>query len=136
MPFDMDMIAAAYKSLPAKVEAARTMLADPDNALDVLAREELGLNPDDLGSAPAAAGFSFVSFGAGAVVPLVPFFLGAHTIGGAAVLAAAGLFGVGAALSLFTGRRALWGGLRMLGIGAGAATLSYLLGLAFGVALG
>jgi VIT1/CCC1 family predicted Fe2+/Mn2+ transporter len=116
-------------------DVARTMLADPDHALDVLAREELGLNPDDLGSAWGAAGFSFACFGAGALVPLLPFVLGAGGIVAAASLTAAALFGVGAAISLFTGRRALRGGVRMLGIGAVAAATTYALGYLFGVGL-
>lgn len=114
---------------------ARTMLEDPDHALDVLAREELGLNPDDLGSAVGAASFSFGAFSTGAVLPLLPFLLGHPSVPLAALVAAVGLFGVGAALSLFTGRRAMYGGLRMLAIGAGASTLTYLLGSWLGVAL-
>lgn len=115
---------------------AQTMLGDPDHALDVLAREELGLNPDDLGSALGAALFSFAAFSVGAVVPLLTFLLGGTSIVGAAALAAVALFGLGATLSLFTGRRALAGGLRMLGIGASAGALTYLLGSVLGVALG
>jgi len=114
---------------------ARTMLEDPEHALDVLAREELGLNPDDLGSAVGAASFSFCAFSTGAVLPLLPFLLGRPSVPGAALIAAVGLFGIGAVLSLFTGRRALLGGLRMLAIGAGAGALTYLLGSWLGVAL-
>jgi VIT1/CCC1 family predicted Fe2+/Mn2+ transporter len=114
---------------------ARTMLEDPDHALDVLAREELGLNPDDLGSAVGAATFSFCAFSTGAVLPLLPFLLGRPSVLTAALVAAVALFGVGAVLSLFTGRRALLGGLRMLAIGTGAGTLTYLLGSWLGVAL-
>jgi len=116
-------------------EVARTMLADPDHALDVLAREELGLNPDDLGSAWGAAGFSFACFSVGALVPLLPFLLGAGGIAAAGSLTGVALFGLGAAISLFTGRRALWGGFRMLGIGAAAAATTYALGYLFGVGL-
>ena len=95
---------------------ANTVLTDPERALDALAREELGLNPEDLGSPWGAAIFSFLSFAAGGVVPLLPFVIGA---GGTALniaigLTAVALFAVGATLSLFTGRNALLSGLRML----------------------
>lgn len=89
-------------------------------------REELGLNPDELGSPVGATIFSFVSFAIGAAIPLGPFLF---LVGNPALflsigLAALSLFFVGATLSLFTGKRALWSGLRMLllGLAAGAAT--------------
>ncbi|MCC7200987.1 MAG: VIT1/CCC1 transporter family protein [Gammaproteobacteria bacterium] len=120
-------------------EVAHELMRDPDRALDALAREELGLNPDDLGSPWGAAGFSFVAFAVGAILPLTPFLLGG-TGGGAvittAALAGAALFGVGMALSLFSGRSALAGGLRMLAIGGGAGALTYLIGSLLGVAAG
>jgi VIT1/CCC1 family predicted Fe2+/Mn2+ transporter len=116
-------------------DVARTMLADPDHALDVLAREELGLNPDDLGSAWGAAGFSFACFSAGALVPLLPFLIGYGGIAAAGSLTAVSLFGLGSAISLFTGRDALRGGVRMLGIGAAAAATTFVLGYLFGVGL-
>jgi len=112
---------------------ARTLIAEPELALDTMAREELGLNPDELGSPIGAAGSSFVSFAVGALVPVVPLFL---LPPGSAVLlsitlAATALFLVGALLSLFTGRRAWGSGLRMLGIGATAGALTWLIGNLF-----
>ncbi len=101
---------------------------DPELALDVHAREELGLDPQEgLGSPWAAAGSSFAMFSVGAIVPLVPFLF---TEGGAAVLIAsivAGLtlFGVGAASSILTGRPLWLSGARMLLIGAAAAAITY-----------
>ncbi len=118
---------------------AQQLVADPRHALDVLAREELGLNPDDLGSPGGAALFSFGAFTLGALVPLVPFFFGLGLPGAAvagAALAALGLFGTGASMSLFTGRNAWLGGLRMLAIGGGAGTLTFLIGSLVGVATG
>jgi VIT1/CCC1 family predicted Fe2+/Mn2+ transporter len=118
---------------------ARSMLKDPDHAMDVLAREELGLNPDDLGSPWGAALFSFLAFTGGAVIPLIPFLAGAGVATGvpvAAGLAGVSLFAVGASLSLFTGRGAWWGGLRMLLIGGGAGAISYGIGSLLGVSLG
>jgi VIT1/CCC1 family predicted Fe2+/Mn2+ transporter len=115
---------------------AHKMLADPKHALDVLAREELGLNPDDLGSAWGAAGFSFACFAAGALVPLLPFLIGLGGLAASGALTGIALFALGALISLFTGRRALRGGVRMLGIGAAAAGLTYVLGYLLGVSLG
>ena len=115
---------------------ARRLVADPKQALDVLAREELGLNPDDLGSPIGAALFSFTAFTIGALVPLLPFFAGSALPQAAywgTALAAAGLFGTGAAMSLFTGRNPWRGGLRMLGIGALAGGTVFLIGHLIGV---
>jgi VIT1/CCC1 family predicted Fe2+/Mn2+ transporter len=129
----------AARGLPREdaVKLAKAIIADPVHALDTLAREELGLNPDDLGSPWGVAIFSFLSFAAGALVPLLPFFfLGAErallvSVAFTAVI----LFGVGAVISLFTGRGALRDGLRMLAIGAGAGALTYAIGKLLGVSL-
>jgi vacuolar iron transporter family protein len=117
--------------------ATRT-IADPKQALDTLAREELGLNPDELGSPWGAAISSFLSFAIGAAVPLVPFLLssGERALGVSIALTAASLFGVGALISLFTGRSAVRDGVRMLAIGAGAGATTYLIGKLMGVSLG
>ncbi|MEW6676874.1 MAG: VIT1/CCC1 transporter family protein [Pseudomonadota bacterium] len=117
---------------------ADTLLQDPDRALDALAREELGLNPDDLGSPWAAAISSFLAFSLGATLPVLPYMLlsPAQAFTGVWVATGIALFGVGAAISLFTGRRALTGGLRMLLIGGGAGAATWAIGRALGVALG
>lgn len=117
---------------------ADTLLRDPDRALDTLAREELGLNPDELGSPWGAAASSFLAFSLGALIPLLPFLLlsGTAALGGTLVATGISLFGVGAAISLFTGRQALIGGLRMLAIGSAAGGATWLIGRALGVALG
>jgi VIT1/CCC1 family predicted Fe2+/Mn2+ transporter len=117
----------------------RELVKNPDAALDALAREELGLNPDDLGSPWGAATFSFLAFAAGAALPLLPFLAGLpleRAILIAAGIAGIALFGVGAALSLFTGRNALPGGLRMMLIGGGAGVVTWLIGRLLGAALG
>ncbi|MGH8727806.1 MAG: VIT1/CCC1 transporter family protein, partial [Burkholderiales bacterium] len=114
---------------------ARTIIAKPGEALDTLAREELGLNPEELGSPLSAALYSFFSFAAGAFVPLVPFIFAEDALVWAAALTAAALFCVGMTISLFTGRRAFASGLRMLAIGAAAGGVTYLLGNFLGVAL-
>ena len=109
---------------------AQHMIADPKLGLDTLAREELGLNPDELGSPWIAAFSSFLAFVAGGLVPLMPYLLGLGrlalplTMG----LSALTLFAVGATLSLFSGRSAWMGGLRMLLIGAAAGGMTYLIG--------
>ncbi|HUO95908.1 MAG TPA: VIT1/CCC1 transporter family protein [Steroidobacteraceae bacterium] len=117
---------------------AQTLIKDPAHALDALAREELGLNPNDLGSPWGAASFSFVSFALGATLPLVPFLAGAAlktgTIAAAAITLTA-LFGIGMLLSLFTGRGAWLGGLRMAAIGALAGGATFLIGRLLGVAV-
>jgi VIT1/CCC1 family predicted Fe2+/Mn2+ transporter len=118
-------------------ELADSMIADPDKGLDALAREELGLNPDELGSPWGAALFSFVSFGIGAVIPLLPFMLapGSSALPISIAATALSLFAVGAMLSLFTGRQAWLGGLRMLLIGGSAGAVTYLIGKLLGVSL-
>jgi vacuolar iron transporter family protein len=118
-------------------QVADAIMADPTVALDTLAREELGLDPTELGSPWTAAISSFLAFAVGAVVPLVPFLIAA---GSGAVLASAlvsgvALAGVGAAISLFTGRSAWRSGLRMVLIGGGAALATYLIGSLIGIAV-
>ncbi len=117
---------------------AHTLVADPERALDALSREELGLDPDDLGSPWGAASFSFVAFALGAALPLLPFVVasGAAALLGAIAVTGVALFVVGATISLFTGTAAWRGGLRMLSIGAAAAAATWGIGRAIGVSLG
>ena len=111
---------------------AKQLVADPEHALDTLAREELGLNPDELGSPWGAAISSLLSFALGAAVPLLPFAFGA----GARALPIAGLLtAVGATLSLFTGRAAVFSGTRMLLLGSLAAAVTFAVGRLFGVSV-
>jgi VIT1/CCC1 family predicted Fe2+/Mn2+ transporter len=117
---------------------ARALIADPALALQTLAREELGLNPDELGSPWGAAAYSFASFAAGAAIPLVPFFVfagGTVSLIASIMFTAGALFGVGATLSLFTGLSALASGARMLAIGAAAGLITHLVGRLLGVTL-
>ena len=116
---------------------AARMFADPEHALDTLIREELGLDPDELGSAWGAAAGSFVAFGIGAAVPVIPYILAA---GSAAFwlsigLSVAALFAVGAGVSLLTGRSLLFSGGRQVLIGAAAAVVTYVVGNLIGVAV-
>lgn len=137
---EAEELALIYAARGVPIADARAMaerlVADPKAALDALAREELGLNPDDLGSASGAALWSFLAFSAGAILPLLPFVFSAPApVALAAAVAGAGLFTVGAVMSLFSGRNALFGGVRMLMIGAAAGAATYFIGGLFGVAV-
>jgi VIT1/CCC1 family predicted Fe2+/Mn2+ transporter len=140
---EAEELALIYGARGMEIEEARRitreLVKNHDAALDALAREELGLNPDDLGSPWGAAAFSFLAFAAGAIVPLLPFLLGlplGRALVVAALIAAVALFGVGAALSLFTGRDAWLGGLRMVAIGGGAGVVTWFIGSLLGAAVG
>src|SRR6185437_15484084 len=140
---EAEELALIYQARGVELEQARkvsrALLANPEQALDVLSREELGLNPDDLGSPLGAALSSFLSFAFGAAVPLIPFVItrstGTSTLEITAALACVALFCIGLVLSLFTGRDALKGALRMVLIGAGAGIVSFVVGHALGVAI-
>ena len=140
---EAEELALIYEARGVDIEQARkvsrALLARPEQALDVLAREELGLNPDDLGSPWQAALSSFLSFAAGAAVPLIPFIVrltGTTALVATAIATAGSLFVVGMTLSLFTGRDAWRGAVRMVLIGGGAGLVSFLVGRALGVAIG
>jgi VIT1/CCC1 family predicted Fe2+/Mn2+ transporter len=128
------------RGLPADEAAAlaTSTVADPVKALDTLAREELGLNPDELGSPWGAAISSFLSFALGALIPLAPFLFvrGEAALPTSIGITAVALFAVGAATSLFTGRSAMRDGVRMLAIGGGAGAVTYAIGKLLGVGLG
>ena len=134
-------LALIFQARGLDAEAAKQMadalINDPDRALDTLAREELGLNPQELGSPWGAALFSFLAFAAGGAIPLLPFLFasGPGALTATIALTGVALFAVGAVLSLFTGRHALLGGLRMLAIGAAAGGATFLIGSALGVGL-
>lgn len=118
---------------------AARLMADEAVALDTMAREELGIDPEELGgSAWEAAAFSFVLFAVGAIVPVAPFFF---LSGGAAILwslavSALALFLLGAGITLLTGRGVIFSGTRQLLIGLGAAALTFGIGRLIGVSIG
>jgi VIT1/CCC1 family predicted Fe2+/Mn2+ transporter/rubrerythrin len=122
-------------------QATRTaaeILKHPDTALDTLVREELGLDPEDLGSPWSAAWSSFVMFAIGAIVPILPF-LFMHTVWAAAV--SAGLAGivlatVGGLVGFLSGTSIAWGAGRMVGLASLAAGVTYLVGRLFGATVG
>ena len=118
--------------------AARIVQGDPATALDTLSREELGIDPNELGgSAWVAAATSFVLFAAGAIVPVIPFVIGS---GGSAIvisalLAGSALFALGAATTLLTGRHPLFAGLRQVAFGMVAAAITFGIGTLLGTAI-
>lgn len=114
---------------------AKRLMADPAIALETLVREELGLDPEELGSPWGAAISSFIAFAVGAFVPLLPFILltGFTALAVSIALTAVALFSVGAAVSLLTGKSAIYTGLRQLAIGAAAAAITYAVGSLIGV---
>jgi len=120
-------------------ELATRQMANREGALDTLAREELGIDPEELGgSASQAAATSFVLFAIGAIVPVLPFFFGGGTesVVISAILAALALFGIGAAITLLTGRSVWRSGARQVVIGGAAAALTYGVGRLIGTAVG
>jgi vacuolar iron transporter family protein len=119
-------------------KVAADLMADEGKALEALAREELGIDPAELGGSPwEAAGMSFVLFAVGAILPVIPFIVlsGEQAVMASLGVSAAALFGIGAAITLFTGRNALYAGSRQLLFGLAAAGLTYGIGLVLGVTL-
>ena len=117
-------------------EVAQQLTADPDRALEVHAREELGIDAEDLPSPLVAAGASFLAFGLGALLPLLPYLLGADTLLPSLGLALTGLFACGAVVSRVTARSWWFSGLRQLALGGAAAAITYLLGGLIGAHIG
>ncbi len=122
--------------------AADTIFKDPKVALDTLAREELGLNPDELGNPYRVAVSSFLSFAIGAFVVVLPYLLAVawpDTLGGpaipltlAVVLAAVAMLVVGGLVGRFSGRGVVKGALRQFTVGAVAAGVTYVIGRIIG----
>jgi vacuolar iron transporter family protein len=114
-------------SRPDAERLADKIMADRDVALDTLAREELGLDPDQLGSPWVAAASSLFAFAIGAFVVVVPYLAGSGTaaLGTAIGLALAAMFGVGATIGALNGRSAVKMGLRQMLVGALAAAVTY-----------
>ena len=116
---------------------AKIMIENPETGLNALAREELGLNPEDLVSPIGAMLFSFFSFSIGAFLPLIPFLLGSATwnLMASMAITAVTLFSIGTILSLFTNRNPILLGLRMLAVGTIAGSLTFVIGRLLGVAM-
>ncbi len=118
---------------------AGQLSSDPQTALDTLAREELGLDPEEMGgSAMEAALTSFLLFAVGAIIPVLPFIFsgGLPAVTISVILSTIGLFGIGAAITLFTGRSVLFSGTRQVVIGLAAAAITFGIGRLLGVTIG
>ncbi|MFI5255178.1 MAG: VIT1/CCC1 transporter family protein, partial [Candidatus Limnocylindrales bacterium] len=115
---------------------AHHLMEDPEMALDTKIREELGLDPRELGSPIGAGAWSFVAFVIGAFIPLLPFLIGSGgpAFWGSLGLSTLALFAVGAVVSMLTGRSAGRSGLRQVAIGLTAAAITYGVGTVIGVA--
>ncbi|MEU9128660.1 VIT1/CCC1 transporter family protein [Kitasatospora sp. NPDC048540] len=118
------------------LEVARQLSVDPERTLAVHAREELGIDPEDLPSPVVAAASSFACFAVGALLPLLPYLLGAHALWPALAVAAVGLFLCGAVVARVTARSWWFSGLRQLVLGGAAAGVTFLLGHLIGGHLG
>ena len=135
-------LAAIYRSRGVDGDVARQMakgvMDDPEKALEVHAREEMGVDPTELGNPVQAAVSSFLAFAVGALLPLLPWFFGG---GSGAVIASVilGLLGalvVGIAVGVATGRSLTRAAVRQVLIAAGAAAITYGIGAAVGTEVG
>ncbi|WP_322791720.1 VIT1/CCC1 family protein [Bellilinea sp.] len=129
-----------YRGIPAEQasQMARKIMQNKEGALDTLAREELGIDPEELGgSAWEAAITSFILFAIGAVIPVLPYtFLGGTTALLLSILLSVfGLFVLGAAITLFTGRSILYSGARMVIFGMLAAAITFGIGRLIGISI-
>ncbi|MFF9480338.1 VIT1/CCC1 transporter family protein [Streptomyces sp. NPDC014733] len=137
---ERDELAALYVSRGVEPELARKVAEqlsrDPEQALEIHAREELGIDPSDLPSPTVAAVSSFGSFALGALLPVLPYLLGASVLWPAVVLALLGLFACGAVVARVTARSWWFSGVRQLLLGGAAAGVTYILGTVFGTVVG
>jgi vacuolar iron transporter family protein len=140
---EAEELALIYQAKGLNPERARELgqhlVQDQQAALDTLAREELGIDPAELGgSAWVAAITSFLLFAAGAIIPVLPYFfvVGTTAVVISIVLSVIGLFVIGAAITVITGRSALRSGLRQVLFGVAAAAITFGVGRLFGTTLG
>lgn len=134
-------IAAIYESKglmsSESMTVAKRLMENPEAALDTVIREELGLSEDTLGSPFGAASSSFVAFVIGAIVPILPYLLGAGSLAFtlSAVLSGLGLVVVGALVAAGSGRNLAWGSAKMLMAGGLAAAVTFAIGSLIGIAV-
>jgi VIT1/CCC1 family predicted Fe2+/Mn2+ transporter len=139
---EMEELSLIYQAKGLPVEEAQNLakqiISDPNSSIDTLAREELGIDPKELGgSAYEAAGMSFLLFTLGAIIPVFPFLFATGTTAVILSLIAStvGLFGIGAAITLLTGKRAWKSGIRQVLIGMAAAAVTFGIGRLIGVSV-
>jgi VIT1/CCC1 family predicted Fe2+/Mn2+ transporter len=137
---EKEELALIYEAKGLAPEEARALaerlMANEETALDTLSREELGIDPQELGgSAWTAAGSSFLLFSAGAIFPVAPYFLfgGMEAVWASIALSSLALFAIGVTTSLFTGRGAVFSGTRQLLVGLAAAGVTFGVGRIIGV---
>lgn len=119
-------------------EMAAAIMKDKTKAHELLVKEELGINSEELkGSAMEAALASFFLFAIGAIIPVIPFFFtsGLQAVIFSASLSAIGLFLIGAAITLFTGKSVWYSGMRQVIFGLLAAAITYGIGYLIGVSV-
>ena len=140
---EAEELALIYQAKGLGPEQARALgqrlVQDPQAALDTLAREELGIDPEELGgSAWVAATTSFLLFAVGAIIPVLPYFFveGTQAVVISVVLSVIGLFAIGAAITIITGQSALRSGLRQVLFGVAAAAITFGVGRLVGANLG
>jgi VIT1/CCC1 family predicted Fe2+/Mn2+ transporter len=140
---EAEELALIYRAKGLDPEQARALgqrlVQDEQAALDTLAREELGIDPEELGgSAGVAATTSFFLFAVGAIIPVLPYFFleGTTAVVVSIILSIIGLFAIGAAITVITGRNALYSGLRQVLFGVAAAAITFGVGRLVGANLG
>jgi VIT1/CCC1 family predicted Fe2+/Mn2+ transporter len=137
--FERRELAEIYKERGIPEETAHRISAelmrDPEVALETHAREEIGVNPRELGSPIAASVSSFLAFTFGALLPLVPWFFtaGMSAVMGSIVLGAIGALAIGAVIGVSTGRGPVGAAIRQLLVGAAAGAVTYGVGALLGV---
>lgn len=139
---EMQELAMIYtaKGIPEQQakEMAREIMGDKTTAHEILIKEELGINPDELeGSAWEAAIYSFILFSVGAVIPVLPFMFtrGMPAIIFSVIASTIGLFLIGAAITLFTGKNVWRSGFRQVLFGLAAAAVTFGIGKLIGVSI-
>jgi VIT1/CCC1 family predicted Fe2+/Mn2+ transporter len=137
--YERQELAGIYEARGLSPEAARrlsnAMMQDEDVALEVHAREEIGIDPGRLGSPYGAAASSFLAFSAGGLLQLLPWFFmeGDAAVGVSVAIATVAALGIGAAVGLSTGKGVVRSALRQLGIGALAGAVTFAVGAVLGV---
>jgi len=119
-------------------QIAEDLMKDKNHAHDIMVKEELGIDPEELkGSAVEAALYSFILFAIGAVIPVLPFMFtnGMQAVILSVALSTIGLFVIGAAITLFTGRNVWYSGLRQVLFGLSAAAVTFVIGKIIGVSV-
>jgi vacuolar iron transporter family protein len=117
-------------------QIAEQIHRDPERAVAVHAREEFGIDADGFASPMLAAVSSFVAFAVGALVPVLPYLLGAASVWPTILVTMVALFGCGAVVTRLTVRQWWYGGLRQMLLGAAAAGITYSVGSVVGASLG